>query len=111
MAFGFAAVWIVASLTAAVVCLSAAALGYGAILAAERTRTTLDSRAGKPGISTPSQLEPRTPNPEEQIPLDADELNHDLGYVYEPTATTPPRAVEPESGGPPDHAAAPSDAP
>jgi hypothetical protein len=112
MAFGSAAVWILASLTAALVCLSAATLGYGAVLAAERMRANL-SRARKSGTSTPSKREPRTPKPEEDVlPLVAEELNHDLGYVYEPTAPTPPRTVEPEYGWPSnDDTAAPNEAP
>jgi hypothetical protein len=91
VAFGFAAVWILATLAAALVCLLAAALGYGAILAAERIRIRLDARTRKPGGK------PR----KKKLPLVADELNRDLGYVYEPTAPTPPHAVEPEYGWPP----------
>jgi hypothetical protein len=111
--FGFAAVWIMASLAAALVCVLAAAVGYGAVFAAERTRTKLAIRAGSPDISTRNALASpsRTPD-EEDLPLSADELNHDLGYVYEPTAATPPLAAGAEYGwAPNDDTVTPSETP
>ena len=107
LAFGFAAIWIVASLDAALVCLASAAAGYGAVLMVERTRAKLSgfSRRGGPA---PGALSPsiRSSNLEE-LPLRADELNSDLGHVYDPAASTFPRAAEPEYGWPrdePEHA-------
>jgi hypothetical protein len=87
VAFGFAAVWIMWSLAAALVCLLSAGAGYGAIVVAERARTKLAARAEGPGISTPS-MPSRAPEAED-LSVRADELNHDLGHVYEPTAPMP----------------------
>jgi hypothetical protein len=92
VAFGFAAVWIMWSLTAALICLLSAGAGYGAIVVAERGRAKLAARAGSPGISTPSRPS-RTPDAED-LSVRADELNHDLGHLYEPTAATPALAVD-----------------
>ena len=90
VAFGFAAVWIMWSLTAALICLLSAGAGYGAIVVAERALAKLAARADSPGISTPSTPS-RTPEAED-LSVRADELNHDLGHVYEPTAAMPPPA-------------------
>jgi hypothetical protein len=111
VAFGFAAMWILASLTAALVCLLSAALAYGAVLLTERTRAKPAIRASSPGIAASSTLGPpsRTPTAEE-VPLWADALNSDLGHIYEPTATTSPLAREAEYGWPlNDDAATPSE--
>lgn len=111
MAFGFAAVWIMASLAAALVCLLSAVLGYGVVLAAERTRARLAGRGNSPGISTPSTLAPPIRTGElKDIPQWADVLNSDLGHIYEPAATTSPLARETEYGWPLDEdRAAPSE--
>jgi hypothetical protein len=99
--FGFAAVWITASLAAALVCVLSAAVGYGAVLMAERTRAKLSAHAGRPTIPTPSTLPlPSRTTEVEDLPLQAEELNHDLGHVYEPTAGRPPLAGEAEYGWP-----------
>jgi hypothetical protein len=77
VAFGFAAVWIMATLAAAVVCLLSAAAGYGAVLAAEHVR---DKRAAR------ARERQTRPSAMEDFPLSPDALNSDLGYVYEPSA-------------------------
>ncbi len=101
VAFGFAAVWIMWSLTAALICLLSAGAGYGAIVVAERARAKLAARADSPAISTPSTLS-RTPEAEE-LSVRADELNHDLGHVYEPDRRdAPSRATSTGRGRPED---------
>ena len=90
VAFGFAAVWIMQSLAAALVCLLAAAAGYAAVLVAERTRAKLAARVGSPDIAAPNTTLPRRTPEVEDLSRRADELNHDLGHVYEPAAATPP---------------------
>jgi hypothetical protein len=82
VAFGFAAVWIMWSLSAALICLLASVAGYGAVVVAERARAKLAARAGGSGMSTPR---PRRVPEAEDLSLRADDLNHDLGHVYEPT--------------------------
>lgn len=77
VAFGFAAVWIMATLAAALVCVLSAAAGYGAVLAAEHVRAKRGARA--------RERQPR-PTALEDFPLTPDALNSDLGYVYEPSA-------------------------
>jgi hypothetical protein len=101
VAFGFAAVWIMASLAAAVVCLLAAVAAYGTVALAERVRAKLAARRRRPAISSPTQLAlPGKPAQMEDLPLWADALNSDLGHVYEPAATTSPLAREAEYGWP-----------
>jgi hypothetical protein len=109
VAFGFAAVWIMQSLAAALVCLLAAAAGYAAVLVAERTRARLTARVGSPGIATPNTTLPRRTLELEDLSRQADELNHDLGHVYEPGAPPPPSHRE--AVGPPlnDDTATPSE--
>jgi hypothetical protein len=104
VAFGFAAVWIMQSLAAALVCLLAAAAGYAAVLVAERTRARLTARVGSPGIATPNTTLPRRTLELEDLSRQADELNHDLGHVYEPTVAMPPRAAEADGSTPNDKA-------
>jgi hypothetical protein len=91
VAFGFAAVWIMWSLTAALICLLSAAGGYCVVVVAEKARARLGARSGSSRIPTPKM--PRTPDAED-LSQRADELNHDLGHVYEPTVAMPPRAAE-----------------
>jgi hypothetical protein len=101
VAFGFAAVWIMASLAAAVVCLLSAIVAYGTISLAERVRAKLAARRRRSAISSPTTLAlPRRPAELEDLPLWADALNSDLGHVYEPAATTSPLAREAEYGWP-----------
>jgi hypothetical protein len=94
VAFGFAAIWIMASLDAAFVCLASAAVGYGLVFVGERRRAKRVVRVGTPAVSTPSRLALPHATPEvEDVTLWADALNNDLGHVYEPTATSPLSAV------------------
>ena len=85
VAFGFAAVWIMASLAAALVCLLSAAVGYGVVLAVERARA-------KRALTRTREVE--------DFHLRADELNHDLGHVYAPKVAAPPSAAETRYGWP-----------
>lgn len=98
LAFGFAAVWILASLSAALVCLLSAAVGYGAVFVAERTRVRLADRASGSDLSGSVVGQPPSRRPEaEDLSLRADELNRDIGHVYQPEAddTTTPRETPP----------------
>jgi hypothetical protein len=86
VAFGFAAVWIMATLAGALVCLAAAIAAYGAVAVAEWARTKRAARVTGPGIAAPSTFASSSRKPDvEDVPLTADALNSDLGYVYEPT--------------------------
>ncbi len=100
VAFGFAAVWIIASLAAALVCLLAAVLGYGGVLLAERTGARIAGRSRRAG-SRPKRvrrrLRRRAPD---GLPGWADALNSDLGHVYQPGAATSPLTREAEYGWP-----------
>lgn len=75
--FGFGVLWMTEGLGAAILCLLLGALGYGAVLVAERARANPQS----------FRLSARTPERDEveDLPLLAEELNHDLGHVYEPS--------------------------
>jgi len=85
--FGFAAVWITASLAAAFVCLASAALGYGAVLVAERVRARRARRAASQSHPASRRLALPSTSPEGQdLPPRADELNQDLGRIYRPPA-------------------------
>lgn len=89
VAFGFAAVWIMATLAGAIVCLAAAVAGYSAIVLAEWARTKRASRRAATGMAAPSKVAQPSPVPDlEDFPLTPEALNSDLGYVYEPTGTT-----------------------
>lgn len=97
--FGFAAVWIMASFAGAFVCLLAAAVGYGAVFLVERTRSKLAVRAGSPDNTFSAELAPANPSAQERdVRQSVDELNRDLGYVYEPSTTADPLAAEAEYG-------------
>ena len=88
--FVFGVLWTTEGLGAAILCLLLAALGYGAVLVAER------ARANPGAIRLPS----RTPEVED-LPFQAEELNHDLGHVYEPADdASSPLAAEAEYGWP-----------
>jgi hypothetical protein len=77
-------------LGAAILCLLLAALGYGAVLVAERAQAN-------PGTF---RLPSRRPEVDD-LPLQAEELNHDLGHVYEPSDdASSPLAAEAEYGWP-----------
>lgn len=89
VAFGFAAVWIMATLAGALVCLAAAVAGYSAIVLADRARTKRGGRGAATVIAAPSKVARPSPTPDlEDFPLTPDALNSDLGYVYEPTGAT-----------------------
>lgn len=87
LAFGFAAVWIMASLAGALVCLLSAAAVYGAIVGAERMRAKRTVRS--PSVSPASRLKPSSQTSEGQHFAERpDALNRDLGYVYEPATSS-----------------------
>jgi hypothetical protein len=101
VAFGFAAVWIMATLAGALVCLSSAVVGYGVVLVAERMRARRASRASSGGISAPSAFAAPAQTPHvDDLALWADALRSDLGHVYEPAATASPLAREAVYGWP-----------
>ena len=88
--FGFGVLWMTEGLGAAILCLLLAALGYGAVFVAERARAN-------PSLLS---LSSRTPAAE-GLPLRADELNLDLGHVYEPADdASSPLAAEADYGWP-----------
>lgn len=99
VAFGFAAIWIMASLTAALVCLLSAVIGYGVGFAAERTRGRVVTRASNARIAAPTLT---SAAPEATMPVWAETLNSDLGHIYEPSATTSPLSRGAEYGWPHD---------
>ena len=95
--FGFGVLWMTEGIGAAILCLLLAGLGYGAVMVAERAR------------ANPStfRLPTRTPEAEadadaeaEDLPLRAEELNLDLGHVYEPDDASSPLAAEADYGWP-----------
>lgn len=90
--FGFGVLWITEGIGAAILCLMLAALGYAAVLVAERARANPSS----------FRLPSRTPETED-LPLRAEELNLDLGHVYEPSDdASSPLAAEADYGWPVD---------
>lgn len=93
LAFGFAAVWIMASLAAAIVCLSATAVGYGIGFVVERRRA-------KPARASALAAPRRAPVVVDDLPQWAEALNSDLGHIYEPAAATSPLSTEPAYGWP-----------
>ena len=90
--FAFGVLWMTEGLGAGILCLVLAALGYAVVFAAERAREN-------PGAI---RLPTRTPAPEaEDLPSQAEELNHDLGHIYEPSDdASSPLAAEAEYGWP-----------
>jgi hypothetical protein len=99
VAFGFAAMWIMASLAAAIVCLLAALVGCGAMLVVERLRARHVKRAGR-RIATANARPSGKPGV--LLPQWADALNSDLGHIYEPSAATAALSREAEYGWPSD---------
>jgi hypothetical protein len=88
--FGFGVLWMTEGLGAAILCLLLGALGYGVVFVAERAREN-------PGAF---RLQSRTPE-EADLPRQADELNLDLGHVYEPSEdASSPLAAEADYGWP-----------
>lgn len=101
LAFGFAAVWIMATLAAALVCLSAALAGYSVVLVAERMQAKRASRVRRGRSFYPSVLaRPSRAPGVEDLPGWADTLNSDLGHIYNPSATTSPLSREADYGWP-----------
>ena len=90
--FGFGVLWITEGLGAAILCSALAAFGYGIVLVAERARDNPSS----------FRLPTRTPDmDEDDLPLQAEELNLDLGHVYEPSDdTSSPLAGDADYGWP-----------
>jgi hypothetical protein len=95
--FGFGVLWMTEGIGAAILCLLLAGLGYGAVMVAER------ARANPSTFRLPS----RTPEAEveaddDDLPLRAEELNLDLGHVYEPSDAdaSSPLAAEADYGWP-----------
>ena len=91
--FGFGVLWMTEGLGAAILCLMLGALGYGAVLVAERARANPET----------FRFPARTPEADEveDLPLLAEELNHDLGHVYEPSDdSSSPLAAEADYGWP-----------
>jgi hypothetical protein len=90
--FAFGVLWMTEGIGAAILCVLLAGLGYGAVFVAER------ARANPGAIRLPS----RSHEPEvEDLPFQAEELNHDLGHIYEPSDdASSPLAAEAEYGWP-----------
>jgi hypothetical protein len=89
--FGFGVLWMTEGIGAAILCLLLAGLGYGAVVVGERAR------------ANPStfRLPTRAPETEaDDLPLRAQELNLDLGHVYEPDDASSPLAAEADYGWP-----------
>jgi hypothetical protein len=88
--FGFGVLWMTEGLGAAIVCLLLAAFGYGVVFVAERAR------------ANPGAFRLATQAPEaEALPRRAEELNLDLGHVYEPSDdASSPLAAEADYGWP-----------
>jgi hypothetical protein len=88
--FGFGVLWMTEGLGAAILCLLLGGLGYGVVFVAERARANPDT----------FRLQRRAPE-EADLPQQAEELNLDLGHVYEPSDDeASPLAAEAEYGWP-----------
>jgi hypothetical protein len=88
--FGFGVLWMTEGIGSAILCLLLAGLGYGAVLVAERAK------------ADPSmfRLPTRTAGVDD-LPVQAEELNSDLGHVYEPADdASSPLSAEVEYGWP-----------
>lgn len=95
--FGFGVLWITEGIGAAILCLMLAALGYAAVLVAER------ARANPSSFRLPSRTPAEAEADAEDLPLRAEELNLDLGHVYEPSdEASSPLAAEADYGWPVD---------
>ena len=91
--FGFGVLWMTEGIGAAILCSLLAGLGYGAVLVAQRARANPNT----------FRLPTRTPaaeTEEDDLPLRAEELNLDLGHVYEPDDASSPVAAEADYGWP-----------
>ena len=91
--FGFGVLWLTEGLGAAILCLLLAGLGYGVVFVAERARENPDA----------FRLPARTPQVEEPpLQAEVEDLNNDLGHVYEPAddASSSPLSAEADYGWP-----------
>jgi hypothetical protein len=90
--FGFGVLWMTEGLGAAILCLLLAGLGYGVVLVAEHARANPDA----------FRLPARTPATDtDDLPQLAEELNQDLGHVYEPSDdASSPLAADADYGWP-----------
>ena len=94
--FGFGAMWMTTGIGSAIACLLLAALGCGVVLTAERAQAN--------GIGHRPANE--TPEPENYLVLEADELDLDDASYHEPSYDEPleeaptPLAAEVEYGWP-----------
>ena len=76
--FGFGVLWMTEGLGAAILCLLLAGLAYGAVLVLEHSRANPDAfRLQLPSRSPEAAKAP--------LRVEAEELNLDLGRVYEPS--------------------------
>ena len=88
--FGFGVLWMTLGLGAAILCLLLAGLGYGVVFVSERARANPEA----------FRLATRT-SEEDDLPSRAEELNLDLGHVYEPSDdASSPLAAEDDYGWP-----------
>ena len=88
--FGFGVLWMTEGLGAAILCLLLGALGYGAVFVAERARANPEA----------FRLQARTAE-EADLPRQAEELNLDLGHVYDPSDdASSPLVAEADYGWP-----------
>lgn len=88
--FAFGVLWMTLGLGAAILCLLLAGLGYGVVFVSERARANPEA----------FRLPTRTPE-EDDLPLRAEELNLDLGHIYEPADdASSPLAAEDDYGWP-----------
>jgi hypothetical protein len=91
--FAFGVLWMTEGLGAAILCVLLAGLGYGAVFVAERARANPET----------FRLSTRTPQADAEVddlPVRAEELNLDLGHVYEPDDASSPLAAEADYGWP-----------
>jgi hypothetical protein len=91
--FGFGVLWMTEGIGAAILCLLLAGLGYGAVVVAER------ARANPSTFRRPTRT-PKTDPDDLPLRVEAEELNLDLGHVYEPDDASSPLAAEADYGWP-----------
>ena len=88
--FGFGVLWMTEGLGAAILCLLLGGLGYAAVFVAERARANPEA----------FRLQVRTAE-EADLPRQAEELNLDLGHVYDPSDdASSPLVAEADYGWP-----------
>lgn len=91
--FGFGVLWMTEGLGAAILCLLLAGIGYGVVLVAER------ARANPEAFRFPTRTAETEDPP---LRAEAEELNTDLGHVYEPSPddASSPLSAEADYGWP-----------